>query len=55
VERLERFELAQQSVRDVPDMTRQEVTVFARGIAFLEGAFSSQNWPSKLLIDASAP
>jgi hypothetical protein len=39
------------AVRDVPDMTRQEVTVCARH-RFLRGAFSSQKLASKLLIDA---
>ena len=38
---------------DVPNVTRQEVTVRARHRFFLEGPFHGQKAPSKLLNDAS--
>ena len=40
------------AVRDVPDVSRQEVAVGSRHRLFLEGSFEGKNWPSKLLIDA---
>jgi len=40
------------AVRDVPNVSRQEVAVGSRHHLFLDGGFEGKNWPSKLLIDA---
>jgi hypothetical protein len=39
-------------VRDVPNVTREEVTIRARHRFFLEGSFYGQKAASKLLNDA---
>ena len=40
------------AVRDVPDVSRQQVAVGSRHHLFLDGTFEGKNWPSKLSIDA---
>jgi len=39
------------TVRDVPDVSGQEIAVGSRHRLFLDGAFEVKNSPSKLLID----